>query len=163
MVRAARFDDFQVNQLILVIHGRHGSHVDVLSHAVICALGLGHNPSAVDDNILFLEVRLKFDHANLPPRRKYEPSMGFVMTMSETAEMLGMFASFVSLYRGALINCCRTKWRRRHSREQQGSPSSHEEEGRSGSGNLADKSTRCDRCCQGHPTFCCCGKTSSGG
>jgi hypothetical protein len=73
-----------------VAHGRHGSHVDALQHAVICSLGLGHSPSAVDDNVLFLEVRLKSNHASLRPHRKYEPSRGFVMTMNETAEMLGM-------------------------------------------------------------------------
>ena len=73
-------------------YDRHGSHVEALRHAAICALDLGHNPSAVDDNVLFLEVKLKFEHANLPPHRKYKPSAGFVMTMGETAEMLGMFA-----------------------------------------------------------------------
>jgi hypothetical protein len=75
-----------------VVYGRHGSHVDVLRHAAICALDLGHKPSAVDDNVLFLEVKLKFEHANLPPHRRYELAAGFVMTMGETAEMLGMFA-----------------------------------------------------------------------
>jgi hypothetical protein len=71
-------------------YGRHGSHIDALRHAAICALDLGHKPSAVDDNVLFLEVNLKPEHVNLPPRRKYEPTSGFVMTMEETAEILGM-------------------------------------------------------------------------
>lgn len=60
-----------------------------LRHAAICALNLGHNPSAVDDNALFLQVKLKSEHENLPSHRKYELETGFVMTMGETAEMLG--------------------------------------------------------------------------
>jgi hypothetical protein len=75
-----------------VAYDRHGSHVDTLQHAAICALDLGHKPSAVDDNVLFLEVRLKSEHANLPPHRKYEPAAGFVLTMEETAEILGTLA-----------------------------------------------------------------------
>lgn len=73
-------------------YDRHSYHVEALRHAAIYALNLGQNPSAADDNVLLLEVRLKSEHVNLPPRRNYEPAVGFVMTMGQSAEILGMFA-----------------------------------------------------------------------
>ncbi|PPR07422.1 hypothetical protein CVT26_013738 [Gymnopilus dilepis] len=66
----------------------HSLHLNPLRHAAICALDLGHNPAALDDNILFVEVKLKANHKELPPKRKYEPVAGFILTMSETREML---------------------------------------------------------------------------
>jgi len=58
-----------------------------LRHAVICALDLGHNPAALDSNLLFVEIRQKFSHSDLPPKRQYEPVGGFTLTMAETREM----------------------------------------------------------------------------
>ncbi|KIM40144.1 hypothetical protein M413DRAFT_446302 [Hebeloma cylindrosporum] len=67
----------------------HSLHLGPLRHAIICALDLGRNPAALDDNLLFIEIRLKANHSDLPPKRQYEPVGGFTLTMAETREMLG--------------------------------------------------------------------------
>ena len=71
-------------------------HLGPLRHAIICALDLGHNPAALDDNLLFIEIRLKVNHSDLPPKRHYEPVGGFTLTMAETREMLGITLVFLS-------------------------------------------------------------------
>jgi hypothetical protein len=67
---------------------RHGSHVGALRHAAICALDLGNQPLALDDHVLLIEVRLKFEHADLPLNKKYEPVAGLTVMVEETADML---------------------------------------------------------------------------
>ncbi|RDB16942.1 hypothetical protein Hypma_002611 [Hypsizygus marmoreus] len=67
----------------------HASHVPALRSAAICALDLGHNPSNLDDGVLYIEVKLKVDHEKLPPHKKYEPVGGCTFTMEETRQMLG--------------------------------------------------------------------------
>lgn len=62
--------------------------MDALRHAAICALDLGNKPLAIDDHVLFVEIKLKFEHANLPPNKKYEPVAGFIMSMEETTGLL---------------------------------------------------------------------------
>jgi len=69
---------------------RHSLHLGALRHAIICALDLGHHPAALDDNLLFIEIKLKANHSDLPPKRQYEPISGFTLTMAETREMLGI-------------------------------------------------------------------------
>lgn len=70
-------------------------HLGPLRHAIICALDLGHNSAALDDNLLFIEIKLKANHSNLPPKRQYEPVGGFTLTMAETREMLGITPVFL--------------------------------------------------------------------
>jgi hypothetical protein len=69
---------------------RHGSRLDELRHAAICALDLGNTPSRLDDHVIFIEVKLKLNHAELPQNRKYEPVNGFIMSTEETEELLGL-------------------------------------------------------------------------
>ncbi|KDR75909.1 hypothetical protein GALMADRAFT_248699 [Galerina marginata CBS 339.88] len=66
----------------------HSLHLGPLRHAAICALDLGHNPSALDNNVLFIEIGLKFGRKDLSANRRYEPVSGFTLTMKETREML---------------------------------------------------------------------------
>lgn len=68
---------------------RHSLHLGPLRHAAICALDLGHNSSALDDNILLVEVKLKVNYKDLPQKRGYEPIVGFTLIMKMTREMLG--------------------------------------------------------------------------
>lgn len=68
---------------------RHAHHVPALRQAAICALDLGNNPSAVDEKILYVEVKLKIEHQDLPVSQKYEPVNGLVFTFAEAAVMLG--------------------------------------------------------------------------
>jgi hypothetical protein len=74
---------------VFIIPSRHGLHVGALRHAAICAFNLGHNPTALEDGVLFVEVKLKSDHKDFHLKRKYEPTGGFTLTMKETHEMLG--------------------------------------------------------------------------
>ncbi|KAJ3517211.1 hypothetical protein NLJ89_g652 [Agrocybe chaxingu] len=67
----------------------HSSHLPPLRHAAICALDLGHKPTALDDNLLFIDIKLKFSHDDLPPNRRYEPVGGFTMTVAEVRDVFG--------------------------------------------------------------------------
>lgn len=67
---------------------RHGSHTVLLRQAVICALDLGNTPKNADRKIVFLQVELKPDHANLRPDNKYCAIGGFDMTRDEANDML---------------------------------------------------------------------------
>lgn len=69
-------------------HNRHGSNIGIFQHAVICALDLAHKPTNVDNEVLYVGCQLQFNHADLPPDRKYTIRGGFVMTMDETREVL---------------------------------------------------------------------------
>jgi len=53
-------------------------------------LDLGNNPKAVDNEVLFIEIKLKAEHKDLPVKRRYEPKGGFTMTMDKTKEMFSM-------------------------------------------------------------------------
>lgn len=67
----------------------HGLHLGALRHAAICAFNLGHNPTALEDGVLFIKIKLKSNHEDFHLKRKYEPTGGFTLTMKETREMLG--------------------------------------------------------------------------
>lgn len=76
---------------VFILPSRHGLHLGALRHAAICAFNLGHNPTALEDGVLFIEIKLKSNHKDFHLKRKYEPTGGFTLTMKETREMLGKF------------------------------------------------------------------------
>lgn len=59
-----------------------------MRHAIICALDLGNIPSNADTKILFVQLELKSDHANLQADQKYRVVGGFDMTKDEAHDML---------------------------------------------------------------------------
>lgn len=67
----------------------HSTNVDLLRHAFICALDLGHNPTAATTNLIFIALTLKPDHATQPARAKYTVHNGFTLTDAEARDMLG--------------------------------------------------------------------------
>ncbi|KAF5322446.1 hypothetical protein D9619_001799 [Psilocybe cf. subviscida] len=79
----------------------HSQHLSALQQAIICALDLGNNPKALDDNMLFVDVSLKPNHAELPIKRKYTILGGFTVTMAEAREMLGPMGG------DALLDSCK--------------------------------------------------------
>lgn len=65
---------------------RHAAHTDILRHAIVCALDLGNKPSNADDRVIVLHVRIKPDHAELPPRHKFRPLSGHTLTFKQAGE-----------------------------------------------------------------------------
>lgn len=63
-------------------------HADAFRHAAICALDLGNKPLAIDEHVVFVEKKLNFDHADLPPNKKYEHVARFTMSIKEMANLL---------------------------------------------------------------------------
>lgn len=76
---------------VFILASRHGLHIGALRHAAVCAFNLGHNPTALEEGVLFIEIKLKSNHKDFDVKRKYEPTGGFTLTMKETREMLGNF------------------------------------------------------------------------
>lgn len=70
------------------LYFRHGSHIATLRHAAVCALDLANKPSNADNMAMFIEVRLKPDHQNYPPERKFTVQDGFTWTMDEFEEIM---------------------------------------------------------------------------
>ncbi|KIM78893.1 hypothetical protein PILCRDRAFT_75064 [Piloderma croceum F 1598] len=81
--------ELDVFQQVATFKKWHSSHSSVLRHAIICALDLGNTPSNADTKILFFQVELKPDHAQLQSGQKYHPVDGFDMTRDEARDMLG--------------------------------------------------------------------------
>jgi len=73
-----------------------------LRHAVICALDLGHNPTTLDSNLLFIEIRQKFNHSDLPPKSQYEPVSGFTLTMAEMPGIILFHPLLTQMLQGKL-------------------------------------------------------------
>lgn len=59
-------------------------HLATLRHAAICALNLGYNSKAVNDNLIVVEVDLKPNHENLPIKRRYKIVSGFTASLEES-------------------------------------------------------------------------------
>ncbi len=62
-------------------------HLNTLRHAAICALNLGYNPKAVNDDLIVMEVDLKANHENLPIKKRYTIVGGFTTSFEESEEL----------------------------------------------------------------------------
>ena len=69
-------------------------HLNDLRHAGICALNLGYNPKAVNDNLIVVEVDLKPNHENLPIKKRYRIVGGFTTSLEESKEFFSRSISF---------------------------------------------------------------------
>lgn len=67
---------------------RHNTNNDLLRCAFICALNLGHNPTAATTHALIISVSLKPDHAAQPPGAKYTVINGCTLTDAELRKRL---------------------------------------------------------------------------
>jgi len=81
--------DPELNKNVAAFKKWHTAHVEIFKHALVCALGLGKNPENVESGVMFLEVKRKSNHADLPVKFKYEIVDGCILSVAEAYEILG--------------------------------------------------------------------------